>query len=410
MGGTEVTLAAGSATPRATRYYDLGDGNQAIRTDDNKVYFVVADSQGTGQLQIDGTGLAMQERRSTPFGTPRGTPPASWSGDKGFVGGTSDPGTGLTHLGARDYDPATGRFTSVDPELDSSDPQSLNGYAYAGNSPVTQSDPTGLYTCRNGHEGCNEHGNACGSDCSAWATQAGDCVHTECSNSKVNQNPQVSLKQQRAVTYARTHCDDLCGTLGITSPKDPEWQDLIKDLYGGSPPPVEHDTYAAEHAQEKSVAFTPHPSYSYVMSEYIGPNSLGTPEEIMAYFKAHPHEIFPFPVSGCDAFTQGAHCLLHPAETTPLKLGRLAGGPGPVTVSFKDKTSFTFTVTGKGYFDDPGSQITFSISSRKGGVYLTQKGHTTGSSFFGWLGVKVGVAKSTWQQQARNLTNALQDR
>nr|WSX74755.1 RHS repeat-associated core domain-containing protein [Streptomyces sp. NBC_00899] len=411
LGGTEVTVATGSTTPHATRYYDLGDGNQAMRTDDNTVYFLVADGQGTGQLQINSTGLAMQQRRTTPFGQVRGTAPAGWSGDRGFVGGVNDAGTGLTHLGARDYDPATGRFTSVDPQIDSSDPQSLNGYAYAGNDPVTQTDPTGLYTCRNGHEGCNEHGNACGSDCSAWATQAGDCVHTECGSSKINQNPDVSIKQQRAVTYARTHCDDLCGTLGITSPKDPEWQDLIKDLYGGSPPPVEHDTYAAEHAQEKSVAFNPHPSYDYTTSEYLGPNSLGTPEEIMAFFKAHPAEIFPFRVTGCATFTQGAKCTLHPGESIAHGLGRIAGGPGNVTVSVKDKTSFTFTVTNHGYFDDPGSQIKFSISSRKNGVYLTQRGKTTGSNWFAWFGVEhMGSAKDTWNQQARNLTNLLNNR
>ncbi|WUH89250.1 sugar-binding protein [Streptomyces sp. NBC_00433] len=411
LGGTEVTAATGSATAHATRYYDLGDGNQAMRTDDNKVYFLIADSQDTGQLQVDSAGLAMQQRRTTPFGSLRGTPPAGWSGDRGFVGGVTDPGTGLTHLGARDYDPATGRFASVDPEIDSGDPQSLNGYAYAGDDPVTQSDPTGLYTCRNGHEGCNEHGNPCGSDCSAWATQAGDCVHTECGPSKVNQNPDVSLKQQHQVTYARTHCDDLCGTLGITTPKDPQWQDLIKDLYGGSPPPVEHDSYAAEHAQEKSVAFTPDPGYSYTTSEYLGPNSLGTPEEIMAFFKAHPKEVFPFKVTGCDTFAQGTKCTLHPAESIMHGLGRIAGGPGKVTVSVKDKTSFTFTVTNKGYFDEPGSQIKFSISSRKNGVYLTQKGHSTGSNWFAWVGVThFDAAKSQWQQQARNLTKLLENR
>ncbi|MFJ5611524.1 RHS repeat-associated core domain-containing protein [Streptomyces sp. NPDC093221] len=410
LGGTEVALAKGSTTPRATRYYDLGDGNQAMRTDDNKVSFLIADSQGTSQLQIDGADLTMQQRRTTPFGEPRGTAPTAWSGDKGFVGGVNDPGTGLTHLGARDYDPSTGRFTSVDADLDTSDPQSLNGYAYAGNDPVSQSDPTGLYTCRNGHEGCDEHGNACGKDCSAWATQTGDCVHTECSSSKVNQNPYVSLKTQRKVSYARRHCDDLCGTLGISSPREHRWQDLIKDLYGGNAPEPERDTYAAAHAQEKSVAFSPHPSYKYTMSELIGPNSLGTPEEIMAYFKAHPKEMFPFKVTGCDAFTQGAMCTLHPGDSIAHGLGRIAGGPGKVKVSFKDKTSFTFTVTNKGYFDDAGSQIKFSISSRKDGVYLTQKAYTTGSNWFAWAGVKMGAAKQQWQQQARNLRNAMENK
>jgi len=65
-------------------------------------------------------------------------------GVRGFLNAPADPGTGLTHVGARDYDPSTGRFISVDPILDSADPQSTNGYAYADNNPVTKTDPTGL--------------------------------------------------------------------------------------------------------------------------------------------------------------------------------------------------------------------------------------------------------------------------
>jgi len=39
---------------------------------------------------------------------------------------------------------ATGRFTTLDPVLETNDPSQLNGYGYAGNNPVTNSDPTGL--------------------------------------------------------------------------------------------------------------------------------------------------------------------------------------------------------------------------------------------------------------------------
>jgi RHS repeat-associated protein len=62
---------------------------------------------------------------------------------KGFVGGTND-NTGLTHLGAREYDPKIGRFISVDPVQDFNNPQQWNGYSYANNTPTTSSDPTGL--------------------------------------------------------------------------------------------------------------------------------------------------------------------------------------------------------------------------------------------------------------------------
>ena len=51
---------------------------------------------------------------------------------------------GLTAIGARYYDPAIGRFVSVDPVMDLADPQQWHGYAYAHSSPVTFSDPTGL--------------------------------------------------------------------------------------------------------------------------------------------------------------------------------------------------------------------------------------------------------------------------
>ncbi|GAB2928718.1 polymorphic toxin-type HINT domain-containing protein [Streptomyces mayteni] len=66
-----------------------------------------------------------------------------WPGSCGFVGGVVDD-TGLTHLGAREYDPGLGRFISLDPVMDLTDPQQLHGYAYANNNPTTFSDPTGL--------------------------------------------------------------------------------------------------------------------------------------------------------------------------------------------------------------------------------------------------------------------------
>ncbi|MFI1769752.1 polymorphic toxin-type HINT domain-containing protein, partial [Streptomyces sp. NPDC020800] len=156
LGNTQITLTKGSTTKKATRYYDLGGGNQAIRIDDNKLSFLIGDHHGTSELAINAADLTTQQRRSTPFGATRGTTPANWPGDKGFVGGTKDNSTGFTHLGARDYDPATGHFLSVDPLLDPSDPQQLNAYAYSNSSPVTYSDPSGLIipNCTNGWNAC----------------------------------------------------------------------------------------------------------------------------------------------------------------------------------------------------------------------------------------------------------------
>nr|WP_233361622.1 polymorphic toxin-type HINT domain-containing protein [Streptomyces sp. GMR22] len=154
LGATEITLPKGSSTPRATRYIDLGGGHQAVQQDDGSVSFTLADHHGTAQLAIDAASQKLTQRRTLPFGDLRGEEPAAWPGTKGFVGGTDDTkATGLTHLGAREYDPTTGRFLSVDPVMDLTDPQQINGYAYANNNPVTGSDPTGRFC-----DGCSADG------------------------------------------------------------------------------------------------------------------------------------------------------------------------------------------------------------------------------------------------------------
>ncbi|MEV5720514.1 RHS repeat-associated core domain-containing protein [Amycolatopsis mediterranei] len=60
----------------------------------------------------------------------RGTPPSSWPDLHGFVGGYRET-TGLTHLGARDYDPLSGRFLTADPILNTGNPQAWNAYSYS---------------------------------------------------------------------------------------------------------------------------------------------------------------------------------------------------------------------------------------------------------------------------------------
>ncbi|WP_438306898.1 RHS repeat-associated core domain-containing protein (plasmid) [Streptomyces sp. HUAS TT11] len=84
----------------------------------------------------------MTRRKQPPFGGLRSEQSTAF-GTRGFVGGTNDP-TGLTHLGAREYDPTLGRFLSVDPVIDHDDPAQMNAYSYAHNSPLTKSDPDGL--------------------------------------------------------------------------------------------------------------------------------------------------------------------------------------------------------------------------------------------------------------------------
>ncbi|MGW0954594.1 polymorphic toxin-type HINT domain-containing protein [Streptomyces sp. NPDC002545] len=141
--GTELKLSAGGTKKEATRYYEYAGQTVAVRTG-GKLSFVASDHHGTGELAIDAVTGAVSQRRFDPFGVERGEKTGTWPGEKGFVGGTIDASTGLTHLGAREYDAQIGKFISVDPIIDYTQPQQINGYAYANNSPATHADPSGM--------------------------------------------------------------------------------------------------------------------------------------------------------------------------------------------------------------------------------------------------------------------------
>ena len=144
LGDEQIVENTGTASLTATRYYSIGGTTIAERSSTGDVQYLIPNRQGTDTLTIDaGTTQTVTRRQYTPFGQTRGTAPATWPGDDGYVGGTADPTTNLENLGAREYDATTGRFISADPFLESASPTQLSGYDYAGNDPITASDPSG---------------------------------------------------------------------------------------------------------------------------------------------------------------------------------------------------------------------------------------------------------------------------
>ncbi|MFD5429229.1 RHS repeat domain-containing protein [Streptomyces sp. NPDC127084] len=140
--GTEVRLTKSGAVT-GTRYYSADGRGLAVRTG-GKLSFTFGDHHNTGTTQVTADATQTVTRRKTaPFGSRRGAEAPGWTGDKGFLSGTEDEATGTIHLGAREYDPATGRFISVDPVVDLNDPQQAHGYTYGDNNPLTYADPTG---------------------------------------------------------------------------------------------------------------------------------------------------------------------------------------------------------------------------------------------------------------------------
>ncbi len=146
VGETEYHLSHTTGQVTATRYYP-----NAVRTTDG-LSWMAGNHHGTIQLAINATTLNPTRRRLTPYGEHRGAPPTAWPDDKGFVGGVNDP-TGYTNLGARQYDPTTGRFLTVDPLIDYAAPPTLNAYTYSGNNPNRYADPDGLRRMEHGGVG-----------------------------------------------------------------------------------------------------------------------------------------------------------------------------------------------------------------------------------------------------------------
>ncbi|WP_157621662.1 RHS repeat-associated core domain-containing protein [Saccharothrix sp. NRRL B-16348] len=195
--GQEIRLEKGTTTPSWTRWYSHGGQTVAVRNSITGLKWLIPDHQGTNQLSIaNDTALTATQRRQTPYGATRGTAPPSWPDRLGFVGGRNDE-SGLTSVGARLYDQSSGRFLTADPIIDNNDPQQLNGYAYANNSPVTYSDPTGLL------KDCGPDGVLCGGKEKSiqgpnWEEEKRVYQHRERVLQQLNRNNDTALKNRLA--------------------------------------------------------------------------------------------------------------------------------------------------------------------------------------------------------------------
>jgi RHS repeat-associated protein len=152
--GEQITLDTATQAVSGVRYYSLPGGAVAYRTGAASSYgFEITNQNGTAVLALDSTAQNPTWRQFTPYGAPRGAA-VTWVDNRGYLDKPADANTGLTVIGAREYDPVTGRFVSLDPLLEATSSQELGGYTYAADNPVTQSDPTGLMLC---------NGDTCGS-------------------------------------------------------------------------------------------------------------------------------------------------------------------------------------------------------------------------------------------------------
>jgi len=118
-GAQQLVLNTGTSAVTGTRFLSLPGGGVAVRTGAGTAYsFEVTDQHGTSLLTLDSTAANPAWRQYTPYGAPRGQAPSSWPDANAFLGKPADTATSLDIIGARQYNPATGRFLSVDPILE----------------------------------------------------------------------------------------------------------------------------------------------------------------------------------------------------------------------------------------------------------------------------------------------------
>ena len=132
LGALELHLNTATNTVTGNRYYSYTGAPTITADQAGNLTYEIANNQGTADTTINAaTGKITARRYNTPYGTTRGTPAPTWPDDHTFLGKTTDTTTGLIDVGARKYDPTTGRFISTDPVFEANDPQQIGGYAYA---------------------------------------------------------------------------------------------------------------------------------------------------------------------------------------------------------------------------------------------------------------------------------------
>jgi len=106
-----------------------------------QTFHIVSDQLGSPRLIVDSTGVVVRRIDYDAFGNVINDTNPGMELVFGFAGGMTDPDHELIRFGARDYQPATGRWTFKDPVLFNG---GLNLYGYVGNDPINHIDIIGL--------------------------------------------------------------------------------------------------------------------------------------------------------------------------------------------------------------------------------------------------------------------------
>jgi RHS repeat-associated protein len=121
----------------------LTKASQLSVTSTKQTYYHL-DPAGTAVMATDSKGSILWKESHRPYGDKITKSAAASTNTIGYTGKPHDNETGLSYMGARYYNPAIGRFMSMDPVgFDTDNIHSHNRYAYANNNPYRYIDPDG---------------------------------------------------------------------------------------------------------------------------------------------------------------------------------------------------------------------------------------------------------------------------
>jgi RHS repeat-associated protein len=136
-------MAVYDASDNLLMRFHYADGRTPVSMSYNgSTYYLAYDQVGSLKTVSDAAGNIIKRVDYDSFGSIINDTNPSLRVSIGFAGGLHDRDTGLVRFGARDYDPALGRWTAKDPiNFVGGD---TNLYGYVQNDPVNWVDPFGL--------------------------------------------------------------------------------------------------------------------------------------------------------------------------------------------------------------------------------------------------------------------------
>lgn len=140
-----ISTGSGTATLTAVRNTYTGpDGNPLASQDGTDFTWLIGDHLNTTRATLTNNSAATVKLLNYgPYGQPVAGGQLGTPGQRGYLNKPHDP-NGDIRLNHRTYNPTTGAFTTPDPILITSDPRSLNPYAYSHFNPINLADPSGL--------------------------------------------------------------------------------------------------------------------------------------------------------------------------------------------------------------------------------------------------------------------------